>query len=77
LDKAPDDPTAVAWRLEVEDFEADEPETWAALEVLLARAGDGGPAVLVIGEWGTRRALSEAAICGDRRRRIRAGRNCR
>jgi hypothetical protein len=44
LDKAPDDPTAVAWRLEVEGFEADEPETWAALEVLLALAGDGGPA---------------------------------
>ncbi|WP_329009917.1 STM4015 family protein [Micromonospora rifamycinica] len=49
----PDDPSAVAWRLEVEDFEA-EPEEFAALVTAL-RAEVPGEAVraLVIGEWGS------------------------
>ncbi|RGC65417.1 hypothetical protein C5N14_28485 [Micromonospora sp. MW-13] len=49
----PDDPSAVAWRLEVEDFEAD-PEEFAALVTALR---DEVPAdavrALVIGEWGS------------------------
>ncbi|MFI0795869.1 STM4015 family protein [Micromonospora rubida] len=49
----PDDPSAVAWRLEVEDFEAD-PEEFAAL---VAALRDEVPAdavrALVIGEWGS------------------------
>ncbi|MFG1951712.1 STM4015 family protein [Micromonospora sp. NPDC048830] len=49
----PDDPSAVAWRLEVEDFDA-EPEEFAAL---VAALRDEVPAdavrALVIGEWGT------------------------
>ncbi|WP_431908662.1 STM4015 family protein [Micromonospora carbonacea] len=51
--KLPDDPSAVAWRLEVEDFEA-EPEEFAALVTGLR---DEVPAdavrALVIGEWGS------------------------
>ncbi|MDI5940716.1 STM4015 family protein [Micromonospora sp. DH15] len=51
--KLPDDPSAVAWRLEVEDFEA-EPEEFAALVTALR---DEVPAAavraVVIGEWGS------------------------
>ncbi|MEU1753609.1 STM4015 family protein [Micromonospora matsumotoense] len=49
----PDDPSVVAWRLEVEDFEA-EPEELAGLVAAL-RAEVPGEAVraLVIGEWGS------------------------
>ena len=49
----PDDPSAVAWRLEVEDFEA-EPEEFAGLVAAL-RAEVPGEAVraLVVGEWGS------------------------
>ncbi|MCI4066925.1 STM4015 family protein [Micromonospora sp. R77] len=49
----PDDPSAVAWRLEVEDFEAD-PEEFAGLVAAL-RAEVPAEAVraLVIGEWGS------------------------
>ncbi|WP_433370148.1 STM4015 family protein [Actinoplanes sp. CA-142083] len=51
-DNAPDDPGAVAWRLEVEDFDADAAEIERAFEELLKRVGDGGPVALVVGEWG-------------------------
>jgi hypothetical protein len=52
-EETPADPAAVAWRAEVEDFEAEPAEFEAVFEQLLARVGDGGPAALVIGEWGS------------------------
>ncbi|WP_436532457.1 STM4015 family protein [Actinoplanes sp. HUAS TT8] len=52
-EQEPDDPGAVAWRIDMEDFEADVSEFEAALEKVLERAGPGGPAALVIGEWGS------------------------
>ncbi|MBU2670866.1 STM4015 family protein [Actinoplanes bogorensis] len=51
-DETPDDPTAVAWRLELEEFDASEAEFEAALEALLKRTGEGGPVALIVGEWG-------------------------
>jgi hypothetical protein len=51
-DETPADPTAVAWRLEVEEFDADESEIGLAFEALLKRTGEGGPVALVVGEWG-------------------------
>ncbi|GAB2628550.1 hypothetical protein Aab01nite_21900 [Paractinoplanes abujensis] len=51
-DETPDDPAAVAWRLEVEEFDAAEEEIEQALEALLGRTGEGGPVALVVGEWG-------------------------
>lgn len=51
-DQTPADPAAVAWRLSVEEFEADEEELVANFERLLERAGSGGPTALVIGQWG-------------------------
>ncbi|MBM2621103.1 STM4015 family protein [Actinoplanes sp. LDG1-06] len=51
-DETPDDPAAVAWRLEVEEFDAPEEEFEQALEALLKRTGEGGPVALVVGEWG-------------------------
>ncbi|BCJ55850.1 hypothetical protein Asp14428_73250 [Actinoplanes sp. NBRC 14428] len=55
----PADPAAVAWRAEVTDFEAPPSEFEEAFERVLARAGDGGPVALVLGEWGS--AYEEAA----------------
>ncbi|MFI1991734.1 STM4015 family protein [Actinoplanes sp. NPDC020271] len=52
-EREPADPAAVAWRIDMEDFEADVPEFEAALEKVLERAGPGGPAALVVGEWGS------------------------
>jgi hypothetical protein len=52
-DNDPADPTAVAWRLEVEDFDADTDEVEHAFEALLKRTGEGGPVALVVGEWGS------------------------
>ena len=46
-------PDQVAWRLAMEDFEADEQEIRDGLDALLARTGEGGPVALVIGEWGS------------------------
>ncbi|MCO8272258.1 STM4015 family protein [Actinoplanes sp. TRM 88003] len=51
-DEAPADPTAVAWRLEMEEFDADAAEFERAFEELLKRTGEGGPVALVVGEWG-------------------------
>jgi hypothetical protein len=48
----PADPSTVAWRLELEDFEADEDEFVAAFDKLLERTGPAGPTALIIGEWG-------------------------
>ncbi|MFG1607836.1 STM4015 family protein [Actinoplanes sp. NPDC049265] len=52
---APPDPASVAWRLEVDHYEANavaDEEFVAAFEALLARCGPGGPGALVIGNWG-------------------------
>jgi hypothetical protein len=51
-DNTPDDPAAVAWRLEAEEFDADPEELEQAFETLLKRTGHGGPVALIIGEWG-------------------------
>lgn len=51
-EESPPDPAAVAWRLEVEDFEADETELREKFESLLERTGAAGPTALIIGEWG-------------------------
>ncbi|MEU5950170.1 STM4015 family protein [Micromonospora sp. NPDC047465] len=48
----PDDPSAVAWRLEVEDFDA-EPEEFAGLvQALREQVPADAVRALVIGEWG-------------------------
>jgi hypothetical protein len=49
----PADPAAVAWRVDMEDFEADQEEFEAAFEKVLDRTGPAGPAALIIGEWGS------------------------
>lgn len=49
----PPDPAAVAWRIEMEDFEAAPEEFEAAFERLLARSGPAGPTALIVGEWGS------------------------
>ncbi len=51
-DSAPDDPAAVAWRLDVEDYDAPSGAIEEALEALLKRTGEGGPVALIIGQWG-------------------------
>jgi len=51
--EAPADPAAVAWRIEVEDFEADPAEFEAAFGQLLERTGPAGPTALIIGQWGS------------------------
>ncbi|GAB7038579.1 MULTISPECIES: STM4015 family protein [Catenuloplanes] len=51
-DVPPDDPGAVAWRVEIEDYDVAPAEFEAAMEAMLSRAGDGGPVALVIGQWG-------------------------
>src|SRR5262245_46400536 len=52
-DDLPDDPAAVAWRLEVEDFEAPADELEDSFEELLKSTGEAGPAALIFGEWGS------------------------
>ncbi|BCY11147.1 STM4015 family protein [Actinoplanes sp. L3-i22] len=52
-DEPPADPAAVAWRIDMEDFEADLSEFEAALEQVLERCGPAGPTALVVGEWGS------------------------
>lgn len=52
-DSIPADPAAVAWRIDMDDSEADLEEFQAALEKVLDRCGPGGPAALVVGEWGS------------------------
>ncbi len=52
-EQTPADPAAVAWRIDMEDFEADLSEFEAALEKVLERSGPTGPAALVVGEWGS------------------------
>ncbi|MEV6344812.1 STM4015 family protein [Actinoplanes sp. NPDC051851] len=52
-DARPADPAAVAWRIDMEDFEASEEEFEAAFERMLERSGPSGPTALIIGEWGS------------------------
>ena len=52
-EQSPADPAAVAWRLEMEDFEAEPAEFEAEFGRLLERAGPAGPTALIIGEWGS------------------------
>ncbi len=47
------DPAAVAWRLDMEDFEAPPEEFATEFESLLERCGPAGPTALIIGEWGS------------------------
>ncbi|MFJ6199077.1 STM4015 family protein [Micromonospora sp. NPDC092111] len=49
----PDDPSAVAWRLEVEDFEADPAEFAGLVTALRAEVPGDAVRALVIGEWGS------------------------
>ncbi|MEV0901737.1 STM4015 family protein [Actinoplanes sp. NPDC049802] len=49
----PADPAAVAWRIDMEDFEASEEEFAAAFEKMLERSGPAGPTALIVGEWGS------------------------
>ncbi|MFC7531903.1 STM4015 family protein [Actinoplanes sp. GCM10030250] len=52
-DERPADPAAVAWRIDMEDFEASREEFEAAFDKLLEVAGPGGPTALIIAEWGS------------------------
>ncbi|MCW6005108.1 STM4015 family protein [Micromonospora sp. CPCC 205371] len=47
------DPAAVAWRVDMEDFEADPEEFAASFAQVLERCGPAGPTALIIGEWGS------------------------
>jgi hypothetical protein len=49
----PDDPAAVAWRVEVEEFEAPPEEFAALLSSLVDAVPTGAIRALVIGEWGS------------------------
>jgi hypothetical protein len=49
----PDDPAAVAWRLAVEDFEADPPVFEELVEAWLARVPAESVRALIVGEWGS------------------------
>jgi len=49
----PADPSAVAWRIDMDDFEADLEEFTAAFEQVLRRSGPAGPTALIIGQWGS------------------------
>ncbi|MDR7274924.1 STM4015 family protein [Catenuloplanes atrovinosus] len=51
-DVRPDDPAAVAWRVEIDDYDLSPKDFEAAMETMLERAGEGGPVALVIGQWG-------------------------
>lgn len=48
-----DDPAAVAWRVEDDEFEGPIEGFERAFEAMLDRAGPGGPTALVLGMWGT------------------------
>ncbi|GAA1593822.1 STM4015 family protein [Actinoplanes couchii] len=50
-DDRPADPSAVAWRIDLE-YEAEEGELQRAFDRLLERTGPAGPTALIIGEWG-------------------------
>ncbi|SDS48552.1 STM4015 family protein [Actinoplanes derwentensis] len=50
-DDLPAEPTAVAWRIEME-FEADEADLRTAFERVLERTGPAGPTALIFGDWG-------------------------
>jgi hypothetical protein len=50
--RAADDPSAVAWLVSIEEYDLAPDEFAAAFEGMLDRAGEGGPAALVIGQWG-------------------------
>ncbi|AEV83537.1 hypothetical protein ACWT_2904 [Actinoplanes sp. SE50] len=52
-EQGPVDPAAVAWRIDLEDYEAELSEFEAALDRVLERAGPGGPTALVVGNWGS------------------------
>ncbi len=43
----------VAWRIDMEDFEAPAEEFEAALDRVLERCGPAGPTALIVGEWGS------------------------
>ncbi|AGZ39012.1 STM4015 family protein [Actinoplanes friuliensis] len=49
----PDDPAAVAWRVETEDFEAPPEEFAGLIEALITRVPEGQIRALVLGEWGS------------------------
>jgi hypothetical protein len=49
----PADPAAVAWRVEVDDFDADIDEFESLFQQLLERCDPAGPTALIIGEWGS------------------------
>ncbi|MEU4423222.1 STM4015 family protein [Actinoplanes sp. NPDC024001] len=51
--ESPADPAAVAWRVSVDDSEAEDDEFAEALEALLKRCGPGGPTALIAGDWGS------------------------
>jgi hypothetical protein len=46
------DPAAVAWRLDIDDYEPHEEAFAAAFETLLEMTGPTGPTALIIGQWG-------------------------
>ncbi|HEX8630850.1 MAG TPA: STM4015 family protein [Catenuloplanes sp.] len=50
--EVPDDPAAVAWKVEVDDFEAPAEDFAQLLEALLASVPAGRIRALVLGEWG-------------------------
>lgn len=52
-DKLPADPSAVAWRLEADDFEASEQEFAEVVEAWLAKVPAESVRALIIGEWGS------------------------
>lgn len=45
-------PEAVAWRLDIDDYEPNEEAFAAAFEALLEQTGPNGPSALIIGQWG-------------------------
>lgn len=52
-ERTPDDPSAVAWRIDMEDFDAGPAEFASSFESLLERTGPAGPTALIIGQWGS------------------------
>ena len=51
--EAPEDPSAVAWQLKIDEFEEADPETFEdTFETMLALTGPAGPTALLIGQWG-------------------------
>ncbi|GAA0452585.1 hypothetical protein Ade02nite_00560 [Paractinoplanes deccanensis] len=49
----PVDPASVAWRIDMEDFEASAEEFEAAFEQMMKLSGPSGPTALIVGEWGS------------------------